>query len=70
MPAALEINMDNSLFVHESINEVIHALCVALVIVVVSVMSGFLDSLRSSGELKTLEQKWMGSAAGAPELKQ
>jgi len=33
-------------------------------------VSKAVDSLRSSGELKTLEQKWMGSAAGAPELKQ
>jgi polar amino acid transport system substrate-binding protein len=32
-------------------------------------VSGAVDKLASSGELKQLEAKWMGKAAGAPELR-
>jgi polar amino acid transport system substrate-binding protein len=32
-------------------------------------VSGAVDKLSSSGELKQLEAKWMGAAAGAPELR-
>ncbi|WCB94016.1 hypothetical protein DSM104299_02744 [Baekduia alba] len=32
-------------------------------------ISGAVDKLSSSGELKRLEAKWMGAAAGAPELR-
>jgi polar amino acid transport system substrate-binding protein len=32
-------------------------------------VSGAVDKLSSSGELKQLETKWMGEAAGAPELR-
>lgn len=43
----MEINVDNSLFVDESINEVIHALGVALVLVLV-VIYAFLGTLRAT----------------------
>lgn len=43
----IEINVDNSLFVDESINEVIHALGVALVLVLV-VIYAFLGTLRAT----------------------
>jgi polar amino acid transport system substrate-binding protein len=32
-------------------------------------VSKAVDTLTKSGELKTLETKWMGAAAGAPELR-
>jgi polar amino acid transport system substrate-binding protein len=34
-----------------------------------SCVSGAIDKLTSSGELKQIEAKWMGTAAGAPELR-
>jgi multidrug efflux pump len=43
----LEVNMDNSLFVHESIDEVIYALGVALVLVLL-VIYAFLGTLRAT----------------------
>ncbi len=43
----MEVNIDNSLFVHESINEVMHALSVALILVLV-VIYLFMGSLRAT----------------------
>jgi multidrug efflux pump len=43
----LEVNVDNSLFVKESINEVVHALVVALVLVLI-VIYAFLGTLRAT----------------------
>ncbi|HVF16824.1 MAG TPA: efflux RND transporter permease subunit, partial [Steroidobacteraceae bacterium] len=43
----MEVNVDNSLFVHESINEVVHALVVALILVLV-VIYLFMGSIRAT----------------------
>ena len=43
----MEVNVDNSLFVHESINEVVHALVVALILVLV-VIYLFMGSVRAT----------------------
>ncbi len=43
----MEVNVDNSLFVHESINEVVHALVVALILVLV-VIYLFMGSARAT----------------------
>jgi len=44
---SIEVNVDNSLFVHESINEVVHALVVALILVLV-VIYLFMGSVRAT----------------------
>jgi multidrug efflux pump len=43
----MEVNVDNSLFVHESINEVVHALVVALILVLI-VIYLFMGSVRAT----------------------
>jgi multidrug efflux pump len=43
----MEVNVDNSLFVHESINEVVHALVVALILVLI-VIYLFMGSIRAT----------------------